>query len=310
MNENITNELLTQEDRDAIKFLSIKSKFDEGKLAKNMINQQSKSMLESDEETDIIDEKLRSLTKEEIEVLTEDEIDAIFMGDDHEIKLNNRDQDRDTELKRDFLLFRKSAIDTFDYIDAETERLNAELEQDREEFDRISETFDTFTDVMVNRLKTIKETSTDEENIKRIDNILEQVENGFTLNNIKKYMSNQVKRRNIYSVYGVESKTQKMLNKYNKILRTLGINETIQSYGNIEDIFLGKGYTSRPNIFAVIFMTYISEMRFDEINMSNDGVFISQFMTNLKDLFYGKMTGERKETFVNNIKEIVDMIEK
>jgi len=302
-------DILTDSDREAIKFINIKNKFDEGIKAKEMIKAQSRAMLGDEEATDAIDAKLNSMTEDEIKALSDDDIDAIFSIGDEEVKLVNREIDRDIDIKRDFLLFRKRAIDTFAYIDEETRKLNEDLAESREEFEKLTNEFDTMSDVIMNRLTERLETSEDEEEKTKIRKIMTEVDNAFSLDNIKKYLSNEVKRRSIYSIYGIEAKTRKVFNKYEKNIKYFGISENILKYGNIEKAFLPEEYTKRPNIFAVIFISFVADMKQDEHDKTQ-GVFISQFMVNLKDLCYGKMNNEKKEKFINNIKEVVAMIER
>lgn len=305
-----TKDFLTQEDRDAIKFLSMKSKFDEGEKARKMIDAQSKVMLDNEEETAILDAKLAEITEDDIKKLSNEELNEIFMvGLDDEIKLNSTALNDDVELKRDFLIFRKKSIETFAYIDAETKKLNEELSEYKEEFDRIVSKFDTFNDVIMERLNTLLETVTDEIEIARIKAIIKQIEYGYSLDNVKEYYSNDFKRRQIFGIYGIDAKTRKMFSKYEKVINHFGINESLLKFGNIEEALFGKGYTAHPNIFVIAIMIYISEMKVSDDDKI-EGVFISQFISNMKDMLYGKMKEDKKTTFVNNIKEIIDMIEK
>ena len=278
---------------------------------KDSIMANRKSMIENVETLSYLDEALNDYTEDDLKKMSDEEIEKLFDGDEGDavkLKKPNEDTVFNTQFKRDFLIFQKQAQDAMVKIAEEEEKLNKELAECMEEFD---DAVQTYSDVQTLVKSTILEkiaSAKDDHERELYQNIMIEYDNGYTLNNLIKYCQSY-KAKNIYSDFVLDNdKTDYIYRRFLKECDSLGIENELTRFVKLESRFLPEKYHDKDNLFMFAVIHYIASWRGKNTNISR-GLFITEFMINIKNLFYNKFEHEEdKETFCNNIMKVLDLI--
>jgi len=309
--ENIDDtDFINDENVNAFKLLNLKSKMKDIESVMTSINNSQKNLLGDNEEFDPIDEALNNVTEEELNEMTPEQIDEFLIdeeGDPVEFAIDfDGDEDKMNEFKKEFIILRKQALTSFEKFDEELAKINEEIAASQEEFDKFVNMYGNVTNLIRHRIEERLETAETDEKKELFTKILTSFNNGMNLDNIKAYCKSP-RGKNILGDFYNEKRSHYIYRSYLKVAKSLDIKTDLTSFVDLEKKFIPE-YTKRPNLFVYTIIHYIASMHNKNYTKA-DGLFITQFTVNLKNLFYDKFdTPEDKETFINNIIEVFKII--
>lgn len=306
---NEYSDFINEDNEKAFKFFNMQSRINDIKKISNDIKDKTHEIIPVEDDLDFFDELVMKYSDGEIEKLTNDEIDNIYSNEEHPIELvfdlSNIDDEYD--FKRDFMEFRRKSIISIKALDEETEKLNTELAKSQEELDNIIETYGDMDNLILNTLNKRLDVAKSEDQKKVINDLIKYFNYAFTLDNIKTFIKSY-KGRNIIGYYKNDKESRSIYRKYRKMCDIYSINTDLSKFGGLEENIIGKEYNNRPNIVLFTIMYYVSTF-YNKNNDKTVGLFLTQFVINLKNLIYDKFsTPEKKEEFMNNIKSIIEII--
>lgn len=310
-----TSDFIGDDDVDAFKLLGLKSKINDlASIATKLTEEQNKVLGEdNDEFANYLDSVVDAHTLEEIKSLTREDIDSIFIFNDEpvELGLDFDNDDQEFNFKKDYLVMRKQTLDSIAKLDEEMETINAELEEHQEELNQLLDSFGDMEGLIRAKLVEKYENSDDELKKELYSKMIIAFDNALTLSNVITYVRSH-RGRSIISDYRDEKKSNKVYRNYIKVMQNLEITTNLTGFRNLESKFLvvddNTIYNKRPNIFIFAVIHYIASWHNRDYSKA-DGLFVTQLIINLKDLYYDKFsTEEKKENFINNIKTIIDII--
>lgn len=309
----ITKDDFIGDNYDKFKMLSLYSKQKDIVNLKNNIMSNRNSMYNSPEGFKYIDDSIKDYTEDDIKKMSAEKINEIFgTEDDNPIINTERLSDGtniDTEFKRDFLIFQKQAQDAMNTIEEEEKKLQESIAEEMKMFD---DTVNTYGDIQTLVKSTILEkiANADNDHDRQLyQAIMVEYDNGFTLNNLINYCQSY-KAKNIYSEFRLDNdKTDYIYRRYLKECKSLGIEEDeITRFTKLESRFLPEKYHNYDNLFMFAVIHFIASWHGKNTNSSR-GLFITEFMINIKNLYYNKFDNEEdKESFCNNIIKVLDLI--
>lgn len=316
-NETVTEAVVSEDfvnadNVDAFKLLSLKSKMNDINSVMENINKEQKQLLSDDTEFDHLDKILDNFTEEQIKAMPPEMIDELLVDEDGnkvtfalDFKTNKIAYD---QFKKDFLILRKQSLETFKKFDEELAGINKEIAESQEEFDKYVNEFGNVSNLIRTKLdERLKNAETDEQKA-LVSKLIKSFDNGLLLENVKEYC-NSYKGRSIIGDFTNHKQAHYIYRKYLKVANTLDIKTDLTTFTNLEQRFLPEEYQKRINIFMFAIIHFISSWH-NKAYTKADGLFITQFTVNVKNLYYDKFDiAEDRETFINNIKEIIKIID-
>lgn len=304
-----TDEFVNNDNEKEFRLLNLKAKLNDINAVIDNINREQKKVLGDNEELDPLDTVLKKYTEEELKEMTSSQINEILVdeeGNSIEFAFEFEDEDKMNQFKKDFLVLRRQSLTSFETFDAEIAKINEEIKESQEEFDRLVATVGNVSNLI--RSKIEERISTAEEGRKDLYvKMLKSFDNGMNLDNLKEYCASY-KGRKIIGDYHDNKKSQYLYRTYMKIIESLDIKTNLTSFTGLENKFLTVDYHQRENIFLFAMIHFIASWNNRGYDKT-DGLFITQFTVNLKNLFYDKFDNpEDKETFINNINEVIKII--
>ena len=304
LNENVLNEQIGEFDPKALKFLQLNSRKEDLNEFKNQMLAQQKFLLNDDKILDILDERIKDLTIEQLKTMPDEEINKIFVIDGEEIKLNV-EKGKEVEFKRDFLVYKKTSLETFKEIDVAIEKFEKEIQDELDEFNETIKKYGDISGYLRASIVEKIEKAPDEEKKQKYQTILENFDNAFNFDNvyefIKEYGPERVLKEYNYKSFVTIDTFDRTVAKLN--LENFAITNI---HKDIESKYLPEKYQQNPELFIFCIMKYIAYQRF-ELDRSKEGVFLSQLNINLKKLTYNKFSDEEKEKFIGNITRVLDL---
>lgn len=309
-----TSDFIGPEDYDTVKLLSLKSKVNDLTKLTEQLKSKQNNMINDDEGAgDYLDEAIADYTVDELKALTNDELDDIYTYNDTAIEFQTDfDSEKQRyEFQRDYLVMRKETITAISKFDEESAKINAELAEHQAELDHLLDTYGDMEGMIRSKLDSKIENATDDYERELYTNMRTSFEYAFNLDNVIAYVKSY-RGRSIISDYRDAKKSNKVYRHYLKVIESLGITTNLTGFRNLEKNFLVVDdnliYNKRPNIFVFSVIHYISSWYNKEYSKV-DGLFITQFIINLKNLFYDKFSDEEvKEKFIDRIKTVIDII--
>lgn len=296
----------------SFKLLNLKSQMkDIESVTNNLKNQASQFVKSSNDDLDAqIDAMLESLTEDEIKEMGAEELNnALTLEDGTEITFTIPFETEESAInfKKDYLIFRKKINEETKKFDEEMAKINAEIAESQEEFDELCKTFGNINNLIKHTIKTKMEETDDEHKKELYQSLLNAFEEALTLDGLKEYLRSY-KGKRILGDFKFPKSSMAIYRRYKKVIDILKVKTDLKDFGNFEKVTLGEDYDKRPNIIMFSMMHYIAS----KANKGFDrafGLFITQFTVNAKNLIYKKFDDEdEKNTFVNSLKEIIDII--
>lgn len=304
-------EFVNDDNIDAFKLLSLKSKVNDINSIMENLNEKQAELISEDADFDFIDERLETLTEEEINNMNGEQLDAVLTDENGTLLEFTVDFGNDTkalyQFKKEFLIMRKQSLDAFKKFDEELTKINAEIAESQEEFDKLVNEFGNVSNLIRSTLIKRLENADTEEQKELFEKMLVSFDNGLALENIKSYCKSY-KGRNILWDHKDDKQATYIYRRYLKVIKNLNIKTDLTKFNFLEKRFLTEEYQERDNIFVFAIIHYISSWH-NKSYTKADGLFLTQFTINLKNLFYNKFDSEAdKETFINNIHDVIKII--
>lgn len=310
-NNRVTDEFMNDNDIEEFRLLNLKSKAsDINKYVENISNAQ-KSLVNEDTEFEYIDTVLESLTEEQINEMSTSEIDKLLVdseGNQLHFTIDFSDDHKAfAKFKKEFLILRKQSNETLKKFDEELAKINKEIADSQDEFDQLVKQFGNVSTLIRTKLNERLEAADTDSKRALIQKLITSFEYGFNLDNIKEYCKSY-RGNSIIGDYRDDKRAKYIYRRYLKVINDFNIKTNLTAFKKLENKFLPEEYQNRPNIFVFAVIHYISSWHNKNYTKA-DGLFITQFTVNLKNLYYDKFdTVEEKEQFIAHIKEIIDII--
>lgn len=308
-NQEDYGDLIDVDNKKAFEFFNMRFRMNDIKRISDDINEKTKTVIDDDDELTFFDEIAMKFEDGEIAKLSDDEIDEIYNNNGNPIELafEFKNPEDTKAFKRDFLEFRRQSIITTRMLEEETEKMNKMFEESQAEIDEIIRTYGNMDNLIRNTLEKRLEEANTEERKELIRKLIRNFDYAFSLDNIKDFI-NSYKGKSIISYYRDDKQSRYIYRRYRKVCDSYKIKTDLSKFGGLEEHFIGKEYNNRPNIFLFTIIYYISTFANKEVDRTI-GLFLTQLSINLKNLIYNKFEEETtKETFVNNIKTVIEMI--
>jgi len=309
-NNDVMDSIVTDDNADEFKMLNLLSKRNDVKNMMNTMKNEQNKLIKDVDKAEIIDERLASMSVEEVENLSYSQVEDIYTinGEKFELSISFDTHDKEMEFKKDFLVFMKKSSDTMERFDEELAKIEKEIADNQEEFDRVVSTFGNMSNLIRSKLVEKYETATDEGKKELYSLLIKEYDYGFTLDNVKDFYST-FRARNVLGDYKDDKRSNYIYRKYKKVIQSLGITTDLASFAGLEKKFLSEDHQSHPNIFIFAIISMVASWA-KNTNNKNRGLFLTQFTINIKNLFYNKFDSEEERAkFIANITEVMDLID-
>jgi len=304
------NDFINDENVDAFKLLNLKSRINDINSIVESVNKKQNELFNELGDFDFIDKNIENVSEEDIDNMTDEEIDTLLTdeeGNVTEFAVSFKTIRELNQFKREFLIMRKQTLESFKKFDEEIAKLNAEIAESQEEFDKLVNTFGNVSNLIrFNLTERLEKAETDEQK-ELFTKLITSFDNGINLDNLKDYCKSY-KGANILWDHKDDKKATYIYRRYLKVIKSLDIKTDLTKFNFLEKRFLDKDYQERDNIFVFAVIHYISSWH-NKSYTKADGLFLTQFTINLKNLFYNKFDKEEdKNRFINNIIDVIKII--
>jgi len=292
-------------DKDIISILGMKSKLNDINQMRNKLIGQEHMVIDNDEVLNILEERIKNMTTFQIKNLSSKQIEDIYTINNEKIELviEMDSEERKISFMRDFLLFKKNSSVALKQMDKSIETLETELKKGDEEFNKIINEYDDIQTLIKTRLVDAINNSTNEDMRKRNTQILDSFNDALTLNEIFEHYKTQ---KVLNTVHDYKMRSDSIYTKYVRTCKHLGIKSDITIFNNLEIKFLPEKYHKIPNLFLFSVIKYFAYKK--NCNKHIDGIFLSQFLVNVKNLFCDKFKDiNEKQTFIESIMKVLDL---
>ena len=319
INENIDNELkqvvpkefIDDDNYDEFRMLSLYNKQQDIYRLQKTVKENRSKLVERPECLDFIDEALANVSVDDIKAMSDSDINKLFDPESEEEHIdiaNPEDHEFTTQFKRDFLIFQKQTIITSKEIEEEQRKIDEEVEKCKDELNELVETYKSMGSLIKAKIVEKIGKTTDDHERKLYQSMLVYYDNGFNLNNVINF-AKSYKGKSVYSDFVMDgSRSQYVYRTYKKECAMLNVQDELPRLTGLEVKFLPEKYHAKPNLFMYTVMAYIASWHNKNTDTAR-GIFITEFVTNIKNLFYDKFESEDdKQTFLSNIMTVLDLI--
>ena len=304
------NDFINDDNVDAFKLLNLKSKINDINSVIESVNNKQNELFKDLGDFDFIDKNIENVSEEEINSMTDEDIDKLLTDEDGivtEFAVSFKTVKELNQFKREFLVMRKQTLDSFKKFDEELAKLNAEIAESQEEFDKLVNTFGNVSNLIRHNLEEKLANAANNSQKELFIKLIDSFDNGINLNNLKAYCKSY-KGANILWDHKDDKKATYIYRRYLKVIKNLNIKTDLTKFNFLEKRFLSEEYQERDNIFVFAVIHYISSWH-NKAYTKADGLFLTQFTINLKNLFYNKFDSEDdKNTFIENIIDVIKII--
>lgn len=303
--------IITDENIKEFQMLNLLSKKKDVTAMIETVKKEQKKFITDGELSDHIDEFLERTELEDIQNLTDDEIRELFTIGDEEKKLNITvaDETKDIEFRRDFLVFMKQSTESMKEFDLELEKLEKEIALNQEEFDKAVASFGNMNNLIRAKLEERYNSEEDEHRRELFGDMIAAFDNGMNLDNVKEYYSSY-KARKVLGDYVDDKKSRYIYRRYTRVLAAHKISFDLTKFANLERLHLPEEYQKHPNIFIFSVISMVSTWDTKNLDRTK-GLFLTQFNTNIQNLYYNKFDNiEDKTEFLKNIMEVIKLIDR
>lgn len=257
--------------------------------------------------------KEKNVTVQQIAQMSADEIDALYVTEDgNELKLNAKfsTKDEETEFKRDFLDMLLENSTRFDKIDGHIANLQKEMEAYNQGIAQLyAETNGDIIAFVRKELEATVATDPDSEYAKGSQEIINTIEDSYTLESLYQYYLNQKVENTISdSIYRKDD----VYNKFVKNCKRTQIITNFKNYENIEVNFLDEKYHKYPGLFAfAIVKMYAYKKQFNRL----EAIWLLQMNANLNLLLIEPTRGfilndeqrVNRERLIKGMERVLDL---
>lgn len=309
--EYIDNEFINDENMEEFKLMNLLSKRNDIKNMVNKVEQGQKRFVSDDALLDHIESAISDLDVEAIQNLTDDEITNIFTidGEEHKLDISVDDPTKEIEFKRDFLVLSKKSNDAMRKFDEEMNKIETEISTYSEDLKEAMNEFGNMSNLIRSKIANAAETTDDDGKRDLYNKLLVAFDNGYTLDNVKEYYTKYShKAKGLIGDYHNNKKSHYIYRKYKRVIESLNIDTDLTKFPNLETQFLSQEFHDRHNIFLFAIISMVASWEGKNVNKI-DGLFLTQFCINIKNLFYNKFDNEEtKAKFIGNIIDVLDII--
>lgn len=252
---------------------------------------------------------LENKTIEEIKNASDEEIMGLFKTEDGgviELTIDINNPEEAIKFRRDFLIFMKESIEAQKVIDEETAKLEKEIAESQEEYNKLIEQFGDFETYVEEQLNSRLENATGEEK-ERLIIVKKYYDEGTNLDELYEHYKTigpSVIQNTISDLKSI-SRAKRVYEKYKKQLIRLNIKTDLTDFDGLE-LQLDEKYHSYKNIFLFAVIKYIAYKK--EVSSNREGVFLSRLAENVRKLLADKFKDEaRKEQFVASVSKVLDL---
>ena len=299
---------LKASDMDTLKYLQKAANMNDiNRMMDTMKSQCDSFLTDSNDEIGIhLDNEALKRTEEEIKALTAEEIIDIYTINGEQIGVITASDKDDISFRRDYLLLRKQTIEATQKFDEEIAKINAEIAECQEEFDKAVNTYGNVSNLVSERLDECIANAKSEDDLNRFLAYRKAFDNAFDLDNVVEFAKSP-RGRGIIGAYRNDAKSNDIYKKYLKVCERIRSNNNLNKYSGIEAKFLPAEYNERPDIFLFTIIMMVSMWHNKPIKKT-DIVFLSQFNINIRDLFYDNFNDdEKKAQFIENIRKVIEV---
>lgn len=304
---DVDDSFLREEDMTTLKYLQRNAQINDINRMIDAVKSRCDGILndDNDEIGIYLDEIASKYTEDEIKAMSDEEITNIYTYNGEPIGVSLEGVN-ENDFKRDYLILRKQSKEATEKFDAEIERLNAEIAESQEEFNKAISQFGSVSNLVSTRLdECIADAKTVEEK-ERFLSYRIAFDNAFNLDNVIEFAKSP-RGKAIYGTYRDDKKAQSIYKRYIKVCNIIRNNNDLTRYYGLEAKFLGEDYNTRPNVFLFTVISLVASWYNKPINKT-DVVFLSQFNINIRNLYYNNFeTKEIEQEFISNIKKVVEV---
>lgn len=269
------------------------------------MKKQQRSILGDEELVNHLSKAVSSMEPDAVKALSDEAIEEIFTIDGGEIEIAmdfNGDKKKEIEFKRDYLVYIRESDIANETLDRELELLEKEINEDQEAIKELLSDFGDLSTFM--RAKLQQEFEEAEGSRKeKLSKTIAAYDDSYTLERVIKTYKDLNPRNTISDYY---NRADQLFERYMKNIKKIGFNTDITIYGGLEKKFLDEKYHKYPNLFIFSIIKMYAHKK--DINKTEDGVFLSQLLVNLKYLYGDLFADEgKKETFKNSICKVLDL---
>jgi len=301
-----TKLLEVNKDKDILNILGIKSKLNNFTQMRNKIVNQKISVINNSEVIDILNERTKNLTVFQIKRLTNEQVEEIYTinGEKVILSIEMDNEEKKISFMREYLIFNKESSEALRQIDKSIETFEKELKKDEDELNKVINEYGDVQTLIKNHLIDNINKSTDENIKNRNIKILDNFNDASTLNIIYEHYKNQ---KVLNTLHDYKIRAEGIYKNYVKTCKQLSIKSDITIFENLEMKFLPQKYHKYPNLFLFAIIRYFAYKK-DDCNKYSDGIFLSQFIVNVQNLFCDKFKdSEEKQLFINSIMKVLDL---
>lgn len=308
---DMDNEFINDENINEFKLMNLLTKRNDIKGMVDKIEQGHKRFVSDDDLLDKLELRISEMSVEQIEKLTDDEVKDIYTidGEEHKLDISVDDPNKEIKFKRDFLLLSKKSNIAMCKFDEEMAKIEAELETYNDDLKNLMTEFGNMSNLIRSKIANAAETTDDETKKELYNKLLVAFDNGYSLDNVKEYYTKYShKAKSLIGDYHNNKKSNYLYRKYKRVIDTLKIDTDLTKFPNLEVQFLPEEYHNRRNIFLFAIISMIAGWEGKGVNKV-DGLFVTQFCVNIKNLFYNKFDNEEtRAKFISNIVDVLDII--
>lgn len=309
----VSDDFITEDNVDTIKLLNMASQLNDMKALAQSIKNKANKPLDSVDATsisDIIDSKVANLTVKDVEAMSDEDVYKIYTDENGKLYdfLALDDPKDDVSFKRDFLILRIECLASLSSLDASIASLEESMAEYEDEIKELINKFGNMSGYIKYYLTDKMDNATTDKEKDKYNRMIIAMDESLTLSNVKRFYSNDMNRVNLIPNFVMVKKTANVQKKYETVRTRIRSRTNLFDFGDIEKRYLPEKYHVRNNLFVFSIINMVASWIKQEDNLSN-GLFLSQFCVNMKNLVYDKFDSEEeKETFVTAACEVLDMV--
>lgn len=260
---------------------------------------------------DLYDAKFKDITSEDIEKMTALQILDLNIIDENAVLIDTPDFESDEECieyLRSVFVFLKKSDEMIESLDKSTAELDAIMEESNRELSAaLLDMGETNVVCLIDKsIKKAIEKATDPKEIAELTKKQEAFEDSYKLRRLidlyKRISSDNLKE-------DAEKHAAEVYKRYVKTNMELGLTFDLTRIKDFEVKYLPEEYHEMNNMFIFTCIKYIGKLtKIRGAKTTEDGVFASQLTTNLYLLEEGKLPDEYKDTLIESVKTLLDII--
>ena len=275
------------------------------------INDSTNGIIKNSGDGDILDEAIKDFTVEQIKAMDAATLQRIYTVEETnepmELDISVDDADY-VEFMRDYLILRKETLESNIKFEEEIAKLEAEIAENQEEFDKAIQEFSNITNVVIERMKELAENGENETTREMAKNILKAIDDALNLDTVKAFVKSYKYGTDTLRLFRSHDDSMSTYRRYLAVSKKLGCDKDLIVFSGLENNYLPSEYHKRPNMFVFTIMHMVATWKGKCDNDPYYGLFLTQLYVNLKNLYTDRFdTDEQKTTFINAIKEVLDV---